>query len=180
MISNKDMQISKGLAPIYDVFVPTTTGVLGKIGLFTGAMPSLNSLPPNINQNGQLGIAQMLTDLGVLQAQFLGNINFTNAATRKPVVTHDVVARKIGVSFSNITTDLLGIAVGTPTFFIALGTSTASTDASSWAAFISGTYAYSVIIGTVGDEDSNAEMKLVGGKIVAGQGYRFTDLAISY
>lgn len=180
MISNKDMQISKGLAPIYDVFVPTTTSVLGKIGLFTGAMPSLSSLPPNINQNGSISVAQLLTDLGVVQAQFLGNINFTTAVTRKPVVTHDAVARKIGVSFSNITTDLLGIAVGTPTFFIAISTASVGTDASSWAAFISGGNAYSVIIGTVGDEDSNAEMKLVGGKIVAGQGYRFTDLAISY
>lgn len=180
MISNKDMQISKGIAPIYDIFSPFSASFLSKIGLFTGTMPALNNLPPNINQGGMLTVAQMLTDLGVLQAQFLGSINFSNNVSRKPVLTHDITARKIGVSFSSITTDLIGAVAGTPTFFIAIGTSSAGTDASSWAAFISGTYAYSVIIGTVGDEDSTAEMKLVGGHIAVGQGYRFTDLALSY
>lgn len=179
MISSKDMQISKGLISIYDIFVPTSTSVLSKIGLFSGVMPSL-IIPPSLTQAMALTPAQFMSDLGIAQAQYLGHINFTSATTRKPVLTNDTVNRKIGVSFSAITTDLIGAVAGTPTFFIAMSTIAASTDVSNYAAWVSGSGVDTIIMGTVGDEDSNAELKLVGGKIVVGQGYRFTDLSLSY
>jgi len=185
MISNKDFVGAKILASIYDIFTPTSANVQCKVGLFTGVMPNL-VVPDTVPQNFAITPANFMAALGVTSAQFLGCQNYTTANGRKPTVTIGQNAsdrtktRKININFTAVTTDLIGAANGTPTFFIALRTSAAGTDASTWAAFISGTAVDEIMIGTVGNEDSDAELKLVGGSIVIGQGYRMTDLNIQY
>lgn len=184
MISNKDAQAAKALPVLLDIFTPPGATILSKVGLFTGQMPDLRATP-SITQPYAITPAQLFADLGILQAQFLGCINFTSAANRKPTCTlgknlDGTYNRKLNINFSNITSDLIGTVAGTPTFFVAMKTSAAGTDASSWAAMVSGTNLLDVIIGSVGDEDSNADLKLVGGKIVVGQGYRFTDFNIQF
>lgn len=184
MISNKNMVASKAINALLEIFTPTSTSVLCKIGLFSGTMPDL-TLPSTLTQAHLLTPAQLMTALGVVQAQFLGCQNYSTTAGRRPTVTVGLNAdgsknRKVNVNFTAVTTDLVGAVAGTPTFFIALRTTAAGTDASTWAAMTSGTYVDDVIIGTVGNEDSDAELKLVGGSIVVGQGYRMTDINIQY
>lgn len=185
MISNKDYVGAKILQTLLEIFTPNSTGVQCRVGLFTGTMPNL-LVPDTIPQNMSITPANFMTALGVLQAQFLGCQNYTASAGRKPTVTigQDPVTkvknRKININFTAVTTDLIGAANGTPTFFIALRTGATGTDASTWAAFTSGSTVDAIMIGTVGNEDSDAELKLVGGSIVIGQGYRMTDLNIQY
>lgn len=184
MISNKNMVASKSLNSLLEVFTPTAATFFCKIGLFTGTMPDL-ILPSTITQAHLLTPAQLFAALGIVQAQFLGCQNYSTTAGRKPTVTVGTNAdgsknRKVNVNFTAVTTDLVGAVAGTPTFFVGLRTSAAGTDASTWAAMISGTYVDDVIIGTVGNEDSDAELKLVGGAVVVGQGYRMTDINIQY
>lgn len=185
MISNKDAVGAKALATILEIFTPTATTIMCKVGLFNGVMPNL-IVPDTLAQNYTITPAALMTALGVTSAQFLGCQNYSTTAGRKPSVTigQDPVTRvrnrKINVNFTAVTTDLIGAANGTPTFFIALRTSAAGTDASTWAAFTSGTAVDEIIIGTVGNEDSDAELKIVGGVVVTGQGYRMTDLNIQY
>ena len=185
MISNKDAVGAKALSTILEIFTPTSTSIMCKVGLFNGTMPNL-ILPDSIAQNFAIAPATFLAALGVTSAQFLGCQNYSTTAGRKPTVTigqdpiTKVKNRKINVNFTAVTTDLIGAANGTPTFFIALRTSAAGTDASTWAAFTSGTAVDEIMIGTVGNEDSDAELKVVGGVIVSGQGYRMTDLNIQY
>ena len=185
MISNKDAVGAKALATILEIFTPTSTGMMCKVGLFNGVMPNL-IVPDTIAQNHTISPAAFMTALGVTSAQFLGCQNYSTTAGRKPTVTigQDTATRaknrKVNVNFTAVTTDLIGAGNGTPTFFIALRTSSAGTDASTWAAFTSGTSVDEIMIGTVGNEDSDAELKVVGGVIVSGQGYRMTDLNIQY
>lgn len=185
MISNKDYVGAKVLQSLLDIFTPTSTSVQCRVGLFNGVMPNL-IVPDTIPQNMTITPANFMAALGVTSAQFLGCQGYTTLAGRKPTVTigQDATTRvrnrKINVNFTAVTTDLIGAANGTPTFFIAMRASSTGTDASTWAAFTSGSGVDEIIIGTVGNEDSDAELKLVGGSIVVGQGYRMTDLNIQY
>lgn len=184
MISNKDMVASKALAALMEIFTPTNTSVQCRVGLFSGAMPDL-ILPAAIAQNMIITPTAFLAALGVTQSQFLGCQHYSRTAGRLPTVTVGKNAdgsrnRKININFTAVTTDLIGAANGTPTFFIGLRSSNVATDASTWAAFISGTGVDDIIIGTCGNEDSDAELKVVGGSIVTGQGYRMTDMNIQY
>lgn len=185
MISNKDYVGAKILQTVLEIFGPPATTFFCRVGLFTGTMPNL-IVPDTIAQNMAITPANFMAALGVTSAQFLGCQNYSTANGRKPTVTigqnatDKTKTRKINVNFTAVTTDLIGAANGTPTFFIALRTSAAGTDASTWAAFTSGSAVDEIMIGTVGNEDSDAELKLVGGSIVIGQGYRMTDLNIQY
>lgn len=185
MISSKNMNASKMLSAFLEIYTPPSTQFFCKVGLFSGTMPNLVAVPDTTTQNHLLTPAQLFTALGIVQAQFLGCQNYSTTVGRKPNLTLGRNAdfsmnRKVNVNFTAVTTDLIGAANGTPTFFIGLRTSAAGTDASTWAAFNSGSYIDEFIIGTVGNEDSDAELKLVGGSIVTGQGYRFTDLNLQY
>lgn len=185
MISSKNMNASKMLSAFLEIFTPPSTSFQCKIGLFNGTLPNIVAVPDTVTQTQLLTPTQLMIALGITSTQFLGCQNYSTTAGRKPLVTVGrnadySVNRKVNVNFTAVTTDLIGAAAGTPTFFIALRTSAAGTDASTWAAFISGTYVDDFIIGTVGNEDSDADLKLVGGSIVSGQGYRFTDLNVQY
>ncbi len=185
MISSKNMNSSKMLSAFLEIFTPPSTQFFCKVGLFTGTLPNVIAVPDTTNQAHQLTPTQLFVALGITSSQFLGCQNYSTTAGRKPNVTIGrnadyTVNRKLNVNFTPVTTDLVGMASGTPTFFIGLRTSAAGTDASSWAAMISGSYVDEFIIGTVGNEDSDADLKLVGGSVVGGQGYRFTDLNLQY
>ncbi|AXG66478.1 hypothetical protein JA13_075 [Dickeya phage vB_DsoM_JA13] len=184
MISNKDMVASKALTALMEIFTPTSSSVQCRVGLFSGTMPDL-VLPATIAQNMTIAPGTFLTALGITQAQFLGCQHYSTTVGRRPVVTIGKNAdgsrnRKINVNFTAVTTDLIGAANGTPTFFVAMRSSASVTDASTWATFIGGTSVDDIIIGTCGNEDSDAELKIVGSNIVLGQGYRMTDLNIQY
>ena len=50
--------------------------------------------------------------------------------------------------------------------------------ADTFAGFAAGATAYEIIVGTVGDENSAADMKILGGAVVAGQPVRIADMRI--
>ncbi|QZE58984.1 hypothetical protein MPK64_gp081 [Erwinia phage pEa_SNUABM_16] len=70
-------------------------------------------------------------------------------------------------------------AAGTPTWFMMRLAQTASA-ADTFAGFTTGSNAYVIITGTVGDENSNADLKIVGGTVAMNQPLRIADLRIKY
>ncbi len=70
-------------------------------------------------------------------------------------------------------------ASGTPTFFIFRQGSTAQ-PASTFDGFAAAGNAYTLLWGTVGNENSTADMKIVGGTVTAGQAIRPSDIRIKF
>lgn len=68
---------------------------------------------------------------------------------------------------------------GTPTWFMARYTSSAQSN-TAFTDFCSGSTAQCIITGTVGDENSNAELKIVGGTVALNAPVRAADLRIKF
>jgi hypothetical protein len=68
---------------------------------------------------------------------------------------------------------------GTPTWFMARYTSSAQSN-TAFTDFYSGGTAQVIITGTVGDENSNAELKIVGGTVALNAPVRAADLRIKF
>lgn len=66
---------------------------------------------------------------------------------------------------------------GTPTWFLMRVTSVASAG-DAWANFAAGTNCYVLMTGTVGDENSSADMRILGGAVTAAQPVRIADMRI--
>lgn len=183
------MVVSKSIPAVYEIFNPIGTSFVCRLGLFKGDMPDL-IVPPSLPSSGAMNVSLFLTALGLTADQFLGAQWYTTALGRMPQVTvlnnpDGSVGGKININFSSVTFDLVGAATGVPTFFVAIraggGVASGSVPPNTYVAFSNSAYnLYDIIIGTVGDEDSDADLKVVGGNIVAGQGYRMTDLNIEY
>lgn len=169
MISNKGTSLVE-INGLFASAIPLNTM---HIGLFKGAVPRLEDalvVTPGTPNSTLISLATAFTNMGIVQANYLGSI-VCPAIT--PVINVD--ARTVTLPLSTLSQSVLGLAGGTPTYFVLRQCSVAAA-AQTWAGFNSTGYINNLIIGTVGTDSSDAELRFIGGNIVAGQTYRLLDL----
>ena len=170
MISNK----GASLAAINGGFPATALAANTlHIALFKGPKPDFNQIFSQLPGSGWN--AKSVSALGLTQANFLGSIAF---AAMTPVV--NVGARTVTLPFGGNSSIFLGVADGTPTYYVARIV-TGSAGVASWANFVLSAATGTLLagpawMGTVGDQGSDAELQFIGGTIKTGQAYRFLDM----
>ena len=171
MINNK----AASLAAINGAFpaaaIPANTF---HIGLFKGPKPDFNQIFSQLPGGGWN--LKAVTALGLTQANFLGSIAF---AAMTPVVNPS--ARTVTLPFGGNASTLVGVADGTPTYYVARIVGSGAPGIASWANFILSSSTGTLLagpawMGTVGDQGSDAELQFIGGTIKTGQAYRFLDM----
>lgn len=169
MISNKGTSLVE-INGLFASAIPLNTM---HIGLFKGSVPRMEDAlvsTPGTPNSTLISLVTAFTNMGIVQANYLGSIV---CPAMTPVINVD--ARTVTLPLSALSQSVLGLAVGTPTYFVLRQCSVAS-GAQSWAGFNAAGYVNNLIIGTVGTDSSDAELRFIGGNIVAGQTYRLLDL----
>ncbi|QZE59659.1 hypothetical protein pEaSNUABM39_00079 [Erwinia phage pEa_SNUABM_39] len=144
------------------------------IGLFNGTMPTDAQLSALITP-----IANAVTWSSATIAPFATATNFLGdlMCGAMPIVM-DYDNNVIQLPFS-AQQNLATIATsGTPTWFMMRLSAASAAD--TFAGFAGGGTGYVIIVGTVGDENSTADLKIVGGTVTAGQPLRLADMRIKY
>lgn len=173
MNNNRGANSCLALATVQAMFTaPATTT---SIAFFKGTVPDLDALINSFAAGTNvISAAAMATALGATTDNCL-------AVQRLPLLTptYDPQMNVWRVGLSALTGNVPGLASGVPTYaIIRQGTSTAAAD--TWSGgFANAVNVANIMLFTVGDETSNAELRLLGGQIVSGQSYRMTDLQIS-
>ena len=145
------------------------------VALFSGTPPTDDQLTAlNTTSASQFTWNAAAISAFAVQAQMLANCA-VQAITPTMDFDNNILSLPIGGQ-SNLATVA---AAGTPTWFMLRMTTAAST-ADTWAGFIGGTNATVIITGTVGDENSNADMKILGGTVALNQPVRLADLRIKF
>lgn len=169
MISNKGVSIAQAAAAFSRTAIALNTL---HIGLFKGEQQPMQRLFDNSAPSNIYTWTNIATQLGLVQSNFLGSISC-------PALTpiFNPTARTLTLPLAPIAANLVGRADGVPTYYVArIGTANA---ANTWAGFnAAGTITGALWTGTVGDEDSDAELRFVSGEIKLDQAYRFLDLSI--
>lgn len=144
------------------------------LALFNGAMPTdaqlmaLTTVAANSITWTAAAIAPFAT-----AANFLGNV----MCGVMPIAM-DYDNNVIQLPFSS-QQNLMTIATsGTPTWFMMRLSAAQAVD--TFAGFSGGGVGYVVIVGTVGDENSTADLKILGGTVTAGQPVRASDMRIKF
>lgn len=145
------------------------------IALFSGEPPTDAQLNAMITTSGQT-----IPWSAAAINSFASALNFLGDVTCGIMtVTMDLDNNVMQLPFSAQANLATIAASGTPTWFMMRLTAAASA-ADTFAGFAAGSSAYVVITGTVGDENSNADLKIVGGTVIAGQPLRLADMRIKY
>lgn len=145
------------------------------VALFSGTPPTDDQLTAmNAATASQFTWNAAAISAFAVQAQMLANCAVQSIM---PVMDFDnnILSLPIGGQ-ANLATVA---AAGTPTWFMLRMTTTASAS-DNWAGFTAGGNATIVITGTVGDENSNADMKILGGTVALNQPVRLADLRIKF
>ncbi|QZE59992.1 hypothetical protein pEaSNUABM35_00075 [Erwinia phage pEa_SNUABM_35] len=145
------------------------------IALFSGTPPTDAQL------NAMIGTAgQAITWSAAAISSFATATNFLgDVMCGVMTVTMDIDNNVMQLPFSAQTNLATIASSGTPTWFM-MRLASAASAVDTFAGFAAGGSAYVVITGTVGDENSNADLKIVGGTVVAGQPLRLADMRIKY
>ncbi|EBY9527524.1 hypothetical protein D5P86_00900 [Salmonella enterica subsp. enterica serovar Infantis] len=143
------------------------------IALFSGTPPTDDQLAAMFSTTSgsttwsSAAISQFATQsnfLGdVVLNQFIPNMDYDNNVLQLP--------------FSSQPNLITVPTSGTPTWFLMRVTSVASAG-DAWANFIAGTNCYVLMTGTVGDENSSADMRILGGTVTVAQPVRIADMRI--
>lgn len=143
------------------------------VALFSGTPPTDDQLQTMLaTTNTMTSWSASLISAFATQTNFLGNVAL---GAFVPTMDFDNNVMNLPLSAQP---NLFTIATsGTPTWFM-LRQCSASITADAWANFVSGTNLYNCIVGTVGDENSAADLKIVGGTVTAGQPLRVPDMRI--
>ncbi|QZE55943.1 hypothetical protein pEaSNUABM52_00085 [Erwinia phage pEp_SNUABM_52] len=131
------------------------------LALFSGTMPTDDQLTALLGTASQ----SVLWSAGTIAAfattgNFLADVVFPQSFV--PVT--DIENMQMSFPLSAQTATFTAAQAGTPTWFL-LRISSAAQTSDAWAGFSSGTNAYTIIVGTVGDENSAADLKIVGGAV---------------
>ena len=173
MINNRGANSCLALASLQAMF--SATANFTSIGFFKGAVPDLDT-----------AVAQLTAGTNVINALTLANaLGATTdnclAVMRLPLMTpsYDPAMNVWRIGLSSLTGNVPGLATGVPTFaVIRQGTAVGATD--TWSGgFANGVGVSNALVATVGDENSSAELRILGGQIISGQSYRMTDLQFS-
>lgn len=165
---------NQSLVNLLNRFVPGTAinDNLLHVGLFTGTMPTDDQINAMLVAAQAISWSSTATSAFATSANFLGDVNCLSIT---PVIDTDALnfVLPLSAQANNFT-----IATsGTPTWFMARLCSAAQAGAAfaNWAA---GTNCYAMIYGTVGDENSTADLKIVTGTVTAGMPVRPSDIRI--
>lgn len=152
----------------------SSAGNAPHIGLFNGTVPTdaqlsaLMTTVANAITWSPAAIAPFAT-----AANFLGDLM---CGTMPIVMDYDNNVIQLPFSAQQ---NLATIATsGTPTWFMMRLAAAQAVD--TFAGFSGGGTGYVVIVGTVGDENSTADLKIMGGTVTAGQPLRLADMRIKY
>ena len=153
----------------------TVTAGFTHVALFSGTPPTDDQLQTLLGTtNTMTSWSATLIAAFATQTNFLGNVAL---GAYVPTMDYDNNVLNLPLSAQP---NLFTIATsGTPTWFMLRQCSAAITQ-DAWANFVQGTNLYNCIIGTVGDENSAADLKIVGGTVTAGQPLRIPDMRIKF
>ncbi|WOL24650.1 hypothetical protein fHeYen902_304c [Yersinia phage fHe-Yen9-02] len=155
------------------------------IGVFSGDAATITTAmkayyrdtakPLTNPSNLEVWDASTLATFGLTDTNFLGVFVCNEAVTR----TIDSVTGSLTFNLSATGGDLISLKSGTPSVFV-LRYSTVASSTVSFASFAASSGANVIMFGTVGDENSEADLKILGGALTQGQHYRMTDLTINF
>lgn len=148
-------------------------GNLTHLALFSGTPPTDEQLQALLTTANTLTTwSAAAISAFATPTNFLGNVSL---GTFTPTMDYDNNVLNLPLSSQP---NVFNIAAsGTPTWFM-LRQCSAGTAVDNWTGFTTGTNLHNCIVGTVGDENSNADLKILGGAVVAGQLLRVADMRI--
>ena len=144
------------------------------IALFSGTPPTDDRLITMLSTSSSVSWGPSAIAEWATSANFLADLN-VQAVTS--VV--DVETMTWNVPLSVQAGQFVVAQAGTPTWFMARYTTSAQGN-NAFTDFYSGGNAQCIITGTVGDENSNAELKIVGGTVALNAPVRAADLRIKF
>lgn len=145
------------------------------LALFSGPVPTDDQMMTLLGSAASVApISAAAIASFATASNFLGSVALGSFT---PVVDPDNMILQLPLSAQ--TNNIAVAASGTPTFFIFRQLTTAQT-ASTFDAFAATGNAYTLLWGTVGNENSQADMKIVGGTVTAGQAIRPSDIRIKF
>lgn len=143
------------------------------IALFSGTPPTDDQLTALLfTTANQIAWSSTAIAAFATQSNFLGDVVLNQFI---PVMDYD--NNVFQLSFSSQPNIISVSTSGTPTWFLMRVTSTAA-GGDAWNNFIAGTNGYVIMTGTVGDENSSADMRILGGSVTAAQPVRIADMRI--
>ncbi|QYW04754.1 hypothetical protein MPK74_gp086 [Erwinia phage pEa_SNUABM_7] len=155
-------------------FVPNSTmldNVL-HVGLFNGTMPTDDQIL------ALLGSSQLPTWTAAAVAPFATASNFLgDLACLSIVPTIDPDALSLVIPLSSQANNFVIATSGTPTWFM-MRLCAAASAGSAFANWSASTTCSALVWGTVGDENSTADLKIVGGTVTANVAVRPSDIRI--
>lgn len=177
MRASKAFNSSMAMAALFQrITVGASLGAnLMHVALFSGTPPTDDQLTAlNTTSASQFAWGSAVISGFALPSQMLANC-VVQAITPTMDFDNNILSLPIGGQ-SNLATV---VADGTPTWFM-LRITTATSTSDSWAGFVAGANAAVIITGTVGDENSNADMKILGGTVALNKPVRLADLRIKF
>ncbi|QZE57291.1 hypothetical protein MPK71_gp082 [Erwinia phage pEa_SNUABM_1] len=177
MRASKAYNSTQAMAALFQRMTPGSNiaANLIHVALFSGTPPTDDQLTAlNTTTASQFTWNAAAIAAFATQTQMLANCVVQSI---QPVMDYDnnILSLPIGGQ-SNLATVA---AAGTPTWFM-LRMTTAASAADTWAGFVAGTNATVVITGTVGDENSSADLRIFGGTVALNQPVRLADLRIKF
>lgn len=143
------------------------------MGLFSGnAIPDVGILSSLYSGGNTPTCAQVASALGLTSSTVLGVLAL-------PANNSSWVNNKLVIPLSSITSLMQVTQTGVPKFAVFRLSGNAAT-ANTFAEFASSSYTCKeLLIVSVGDEKSTAEIQILGGSVTSGKQYTMTDLVIS-
>lgn len=172
MRTSKAYNTLQAMTALVSRFQPgaTSNAAYIHIGLFSGEPPTDDKLMSIIG--GASSAATWPSTTLTPSENFLGDVALGSIT---PVMDFDnnILVLPFSAQANQITIAKSDI----PTWFI-LRVSTTGNAADNWTGFSASAPVWAVVAGTVGDENSNADMKILGGAVTAGQPVRIADMRI--
>lgn len=171
MIINSDAR-AVTMAPALHDGKTVGSGRTKAIGLFSGPVPDFVTNTKTAQRSGgSLAGSDLLANLD--PSVVLHGVGIFDDAI--PVLSEGTT--KV-LQLSSVDQDVVGLVDGTPTWFYFRVSDTTTTSAN-----LSGLQAGNAIyyiVGTVGNETSDADLRILGGQVKQSQTYRCTDLVLNF
>lgn len=177
MRASKAYNSTQAMAALFQRMTPGSSiaANLIHVALFSGTPPTDDQLTAlNTTTASQFTWTASTISAFAAQYQMLANCA-VQAITPTMDYDNNILSLPLGGQSSLATV----AAAGTPTWFM-LRMTTAAQTSDAWGGFSNGNIATVVITGTVGDENSNADMRILGGTVALNQPVRLADLRIKF
>jgi len=172
---SQDFNRHQALMALYQRLSTATTNGQLHVALFSGTPPTDEQLQALLD-----GTAAGFTWSAARLASFATSANFlADIALDVTTATYDPVTMQHVIPCSQQATNMVVAANGTPTWFL-MRLSTVATTGMDFVGFTSAGVAYVCVTGTVGDENSNADLRIKGGTVSTGVQIRPMDFRFKF